>query len=238
MREPDSAGVPVPAPPPLPSLPVHGRGDRFAVGRIWCVGRNYAAHAREMGGGDAPEPPFFFLKPTSALVPEGGDVPWPPETTDLHHEVELVVALARGGRHVPEAVAGRLLFGFGVGIDLTRRDAQAEAKRSGRPWTLAKGFDFSAPCSALVPADPERSLVSGRLRLRVNGTLRQEGDLADQIWPVPALLARLSSLVELRPGDIVFTGTPSGVGPLAPGDDVEASLDDRATVSIRIVEPR
>jgi fumarylpyruvate hydrolase len=198
------------------------------------VGRNYAAHAAEMGQGPTPEPPFFFLKPTSALVPGGGDVPWPPETADLQHEVELVIALASGGRRIPESAADLLVFGYGVGIDLTRRDAQAEAKRSGRPWTLAKGFDGSAPCSSLVAIDPSRPLRRGRLRLRVNGRLRQEGDIADQIWSVPALLARLSSLVELRAGDIVFTGTPAGVGSLVPGDRVDASFDERISVSVRI----
>jgi len=224
----------VPTPPPLPRLRIVGRRARFPVGRIWCVGRNYAAHAAEMGQGPTPEPPFFFLKPTSALLPGGGDVPWPPETTDLQHEVELVIALAGGGSRVPESAADRLVFGFGVGIDLTRRDAQAEAKRSGRPWTLAKGFDASAPCSSLVPADPSRPLRTGRLRLQVNGRPRQEGDIAEQIWSVPALLARLSSLVALRAGDIVFTGTPAGVGSLVPGDRLEASFDERISVSVRI----
>jgi fumarylpyruvate hydrolase len=223
--------------PSLPGLPVVDRRTRFVVGRIWCVGRNYAAHAAEMGAGPVAEPPFFFLKPTSSLVPGGGDVPWPPETTDLQHEVELVIALAGGGRRIPESEADRLLFGFGVGIDLTRRDAQSEAKRAGRPWTLAKGFDGSAPCSVLLPAHPDRPLRAGRLRLRVNGRLRQEGDIADQIWSVPALLARLSSLVELRAGDLVFTGTPAGVGSLAPGDRVDASFDDRVSLSIRIAPP-
>ncbi len=233
MSEAPPAGA-VPATPSLPVLPVVGRRTPFTVGRIWCVGRNYAAHAAEMGAGPGPEAPFFFLKPTSALLPGGGDVAWPPETTDLQHEVELVIALASGGQRVPETEADRLLFGYGVGIDLTRRDAQAEAKRSGRPWTLAKGFDGSAPCSALVPADPARPLRTGRLLLRVNGRVRQRGEIADQIWSVPALLARLSSLVALRPGDLVFTGTPAGVGSVAPGDRVEASLDDRISVSIRI----
>lgn len=219
----------------LPSLPVVGRRARFPVGRIWCVGRNYDAHAAEMGAGPVREPPFFFLKPTSSLVPGGGAVAWPPETTDLQHEVELVIALADGGRRVSGSDADGLLFGFGVGIDLTRRDAQAEAKRAGRPWALAKGFDGAAPCSALVPVDPDRPLREGRLRLRVNGAVRQDGDIADQVWPVPELLARLSSLVELRPGDLIFTGTPAGVGSLAPGDDVEAEFDGRISVSIRIV---
>ncbi|MFO7587166.1 MAG: fumarylacetoacetate hydrolase family protein [Gemmatimonadota bacterium] len=225
-------------PPPLPRLPLTDGASRFTVGRVWCVGRNYAAHAREMGAGPVPEPPFFFLKPTSALLPGGGEVPWPPETEDLQHEVELVIALGRGGLRVPEESAEGLLFGFGVGIDLTRRDAQAEAKRTGRPWTLAKGFDFSAPCSALVPAERSLPLRSGRLRLHVNGALRQEGDIADQVWPVPALIARLSSLVELRPGDLIFTGTPAGVGSLVPGDLIEASFDDRVAISVRITGPR
>ena len=209
--------------PHQPSTPVQGRSERFPVRRIWCVGRNYAAHAREMGGDPTREPPFFFAKPADALVQDGAAIPYPPRTSDLHHEVELVVAIGRGGREIATAAALAHVYGYGVGVDLTRRDLQDEAKDRRRPWEMGKAFDRSAPCSALSPAagTPDRGAVT----LKVNGELRQSGDLADMIWSVAEVIAALSSYVELAPGDLVYTGTPEGVGPLAPGDRVEAAVE-------------
>ena len=203
--------------PPTPSVPVTG-GGRFPVRRIFCVGRNYAEHAREMGHDPDREPPFFFTKPADALVTDGADMPYPSGTADLHHEVELVIALGRGGAEISVAEAARCVWGAAVGLDMTRRDLQAEAKRLGRPWDMAKGFDQSAPIGALVPADPAWLLDRGAITLEVNGALRQSGDLAEMIWSVPEVIAALSCLVRLAPGDLVFTGTPAGVGPVGRGD--------------------
>jgi fumarylpyruvate hydrolase len=197
----------VPA-PGLPTVPTT-TGGRFPVRRVYCVGRNYAAHAREMGHDPDREPPFFFGKPADALVPDGADTPYPPATSRLEHEVELVVALGGGGQDVSVADALGLVWGYAVGIDLTRRDLQAEAKRLGRPWDLAKGFDHSAPVGTIAPAagiDP----ASGAVTLHVDGELRQSGDLADQIWSVAETIAALSRSVALAPGDLLFTGTPRG----------------------------
>ncbi len=219
--------------PDQPSLPTTS-GGRFPVRRVYCVGRNYAAHAREMGHDPDREPPFFFSKPASALVTDGADTPYPPGTDRLEHEVELVVALGRGGSDVPVSDALDLVWGYGVGIDLTRRDLQAEAKRLGRPWDLAKGFDASAPVGALVPAagvDP----TAGAIELRVDDVLRQSGDLADQIWSVAETVAELSRWVTLAPGDLLFTGTPEGVGPLQRGAVVAGSVRGVGTVTTRIV---
>ena len=213
----------IPAPPAV-ALPVEGDARRFPVRRVFCVGRTYAAHAREMGHDPEREPPFFFTKPADALVPGGGAIPYPPATSDLHHEVELVVALGQGGANIPEALALDHVFGYAVGIDLTRRDLQAEAKELRRPWDMAKAFDRSAPVSALRPAarigHPERALI----RLEVNGKVRQESTLAHHIWSVAETIAYLSGLVELAPGDLIFMGTPEGVAAVRRGDVMEASI--------------
>jgi fumarylpyruvate hydrolase len=185
------------------------------VRRIFCVGRNYPEHAREMGATDLRAPPFFFTKPADAVVASGNAVPYPPLTADLHHEVELVVALA----------GPREIFGYAVGNDLTRRDVQAESKKAGRPWDTAKGFDHSAPLSAIARAAEVGHPARGRIWLEVNGALRQEGDIADMIWNVPEILAELATWFALQAGDLVFTGTPAGVGPLVPGDRVRAGVD-------------
>lgn len=214
----------VPA-PVTPSLSVAGEMGRFPVRRIFCVGRNYAAHAREMGSDPTREPPFFFSKPADALAESGETIPYPPATRELHHEVELVVAIGPGGRAIPAAQAREHIYGYGVGIDLTRRDLQSDAKRAGKPWDMAKGFDHSAPCSAIQPAarlgHPER----GAIWLQVNGTQRQQGDLGDLIWSVPEVIAHLSGLVTLAPGDLIYTGTPEGVGPVGPGDRLEGHVE-------------
>jgi fumarylpyruvate hydrolase len=224
----------VPA-PVTPSLPVAGEAGRFPVRRIFCVGRNYAAHAREMGSDPTREPPFFFSKPADALAESGETIPYPPATRELHHEVELVVAIGRGGRAIPVPQAREHIYGYGVGIDLTRRDLQSDAKRAGKPWDMAKGFDHSAPCSAIQPAarigHPER----GAIWLQVNGTQRQQGDLGDLIWSVPEVIAHLSGLVALAPGDLIYTGTPEGVGPVGPGDRLEGHVDGVGQLIVSIV---
>lgn len=222
----------VPA-PSLPSVPT-ATGGRFPVRRVYCVGRNFAAHAREMGHDPDREPPFFFGKPADAVVADGTDTPYPPGMDRLEHEVELVVALGRGGHDVSVADALGLVWGFAVGIDLTRRDLQTEAKRLGRPWDLAKGFDHSATVGTVVPAagvDP----TSGAVTLHVDGELRQSGDLADQIWSVAETIAALSRSVALAPGDLLFTGTPEGVGPVERGSVLRGAIDGVGVVETRIV---
>jgi fumarylpyruvate hydrolase len=212
-----------PEPPTL--LEVAGSDQVFPVGRIFCIGRNYAEHAVEMGHDPDREPPFFFAKPPNAVVPDGSELDFPVGTEDLHHEIELVVALGVGGRDVPADRALDLVHGYAVGLDMTRRDIQAVAKKAGRPWDMAKGFDESAPCSALRPAAEIGHPSSGAIWLEVNGERRQEGDLAQQIWSVPEALAYLSTLVALRPGDLLMTGTPAGVGAVQPGDRLSGHID-------------
>jgi fumarylpyruvate hydrolase len=205
-------------------VPVEGNGLQFPVHRIYCVGRNYADHALEMGGSPDREPPFFFSKPADAVVSKSS-VPFPRMTTELHHEVELVVALGSGGTDVSCADALSLVYGYAVGVDLTRRDLQAEAKKLRRPWDVAKGFDQSAPVSAIVPASVCGHPASGAISLSVNGNERQRGGLEQMIWSVPEILAELSRFYELHAGDLIFTGTPSGVGPLEAGDRVECHIE-------------
>jgi fumarylpyruvate hydrolase len=222
-------------PPPEPVRLRIAGGDRtFPVHRVYCVGRNYAEHAREMGADPDREPPFFFTKPADAVVPEGHAVPWPPATADLQHEIELVVALGRGGRDVPAEAALELILGYAAGIDLTRRDLQREAKRLARPWDAAKGFEGSAPCSRIQPVGAVGHPARGRIWLAVGDELRQQGDLAAMIWSVPELLARLSTLFRLAPGDLVFTGTPAGVAPLAPGDRVTGGVEGVAEIAVTV----
>ncbi len=232
----------IPAPAPV-RVPVRG-GGCFPVRRIYCVGRNFADHAREMGA-QAPASkaergrPVFFMKPADAVT-TGGEVHYPPATADLHHEVELVVAL---GRDAPEGVLDRaaaeaLVFGYGVGLDLTRRDLQAAAKKAGLPWDTGKGFDESAPLSELVPAGEIGDLSPRRLSLAVNGVERQAAPLSDLIWDVPDILHELSKLYALRAGDLVFMGTPAGVAALSPGDVCEAALDEAISLRCRIIPAR
>jgi fumarylpyruvate hydrolase len=218
----------------MPSVPIAGSADLLPVRRIFCVGRNYAEHAREMGMDPDRERPFFFTKPADAIVPGGGDVPYPTRTQNLHHEIELVVALARGGRGIAVDEARACIYGYGVGLDLTRRDLQAESRKQGKPWDTAKAFDHSAPLSAIVPAARIGHPARGRIELRVNGALRQQGDLADMIWNVPEIIAELSTLFELAPGDLIFTGTPAGVGPLVAGDTVHGSIAGVGELQIRV----
>ncbi|MBF8291624.1 MAG: fumarylacetoacetate hydrolase [Steroidobacteraceae bacterium] len=210
---------------PRPAVEVAGSTLLFPVRRIFCVGRNYAEHAREMGMGGARALPFFFTKPADAVMPNGSDVPYPSHTANLHHEIELVVALGGGGRDVRVDAALQLVFGYAVGNDLTRRDLQGAAKDLGQPWDTAKGFDHSAPVTAIVPVEKVSHPAAGRIWLEVNGKSRQQGDLSDMIWKVPEIIAELSTWFELCPGDLIFTGTPAGVGPLVPGDRVRGGVD-------------
>ena len=223
-------------PPRQASLPVRGADDRFPVRRIWCVGRNYAAHAREMGHDDR-DPPFFFQKPADAAVEAAGTIPFPPGTADLHHEVELVVCIGTGGADIAEADVASHLWGAAVGIDLTRRDVQAEAKAKGRPWDLGKGFDRSAPIGVAVPMAEVGALDRGRIWLAVNGETRQEADLSEMIWSVAEHVSILSRSVALAPGDLVMTGTPAGVGPLVPGDRVAAGVEGLPEIALAIGPP-
>lgn len=227
-------------PPEPASLPIVGDDARFPVRRIFCVGRNYADHAREMGAVDQAEgrePPFFFTKPGDALI--GGDgevsVAYPPATANLHHEVELVVALGAGGANVAVDRAPGLIFGYAVGLDLTRRDLQAKAKEKGHPWDMGKGFDQSAVAGPVMPAAVCGHPQSGRIWLTVNGRLRQDGNLAAMMWKIPEIIANLSTLVRLEAGDLIYTGTPAGVGPLLRGDVLEAGVDGVASLRARIV---
>jgi fumarylpyruvate hydrolase len=225
----------VPAPPPV-TLPVDGFDAVFPVLRVFCVGRNYAEHAVEMGHDPDREPPFFFMKPAVAVVPNGGRLPFPSATDDLHHEVELVVALRGGGENIPSDAALAQVFGYSVGLDMTRRDLQARAKEMGRPWDMGKGFDRSAPIGALRTAADIGHPDAGAIWLRVNGEPRQQGDLAQQIWKVPETIAYLSTLVELRPGDLIMTGTPKGVGPVARGDVLEGHIDGVGEIRVEYTE--
>ncbi len=221
-------------PQPQPSVAVAGSEARFPLRRIFCVGRNYAEHAREMGHDPDREPPFFFDKPIDTIAEEGDAIPYPPATADLHHEGELVVALGKGGVDIPEDAALDCVWGYAAGIDLTRRDVQAEAKKKGRPWTMAKGFDYSAVCGPVHPVAETGHLDKGGLRLSVNGGERQNGDLADMIWSVPEVISYLSGLVELKAGDLIYTGTPAGVSALERGDTCVVEIDGLAPLRISI----
>lgn len=222
---------------PVVSLPVVGSAARFPVGRIFCVGRNYAAHAAEMGGDSGREAPFFFAKPAASIWSGwecGEDLPYPVATSQLHHEVELVVALGSGGAGIGPSESLAHVWGYGVGVDLTRRDLQREAQEKRRPWALAKGFDHSAPCSVLRPATEIGHPSVGSMELSVNGETRQQGDLGDQIWPVAETLAHLSSLITLLPGDLIYTGTPAGVSELRPGDRVSCRIEGVGALEFRV----
>ncbi len=214
---------------PTVTLPVTGRAERFPVRRIFCVGRNYAEHAREMGADDR-EPPFFFTKPADAVVESGSRIPYPPATQNLHHEGELVVAIGKAGAMVPEEAAEALIWGYAAGNDLTRRDLQADAKATRRPWDMAKGFDKSAVVGAIKPG----ALPVAKLRCSVNGAVRQEALTSDMIWTPASIIAALSRMVSLSPGDLIFTGTPAGVGPLNRGDTCKVEVEGLQSASVTI----
>ena len=207
------------------TLPVAESNQAFPVGRIYCVGRNYAEHAREMGHDPDREPPFFFMKPADAIVASGSTLAYPQVTKDLHHEIEMVVAIGKGGADIPVETALDHVFGYGVGLDMTRRDVQGEAKKMGRPWEMGKAFDNSAPCTALKTVAMVGHPDKGAIWLKVNGEVRQKGDLAEMIWNVPETIAYLSQLITLRAGDLIMSGTPAGVGPVQRGDTLEGHVD-------------
>jgi fumarylpyruvate hydrolase len=208
-----------------PALPVAESNQTFPVGRIYCVGRNYAEHAREMGHDPEREPPFFFMKPADAIVHNGATIPFPQVTKDLHHEIEMIVAIGRDGAGIPVEKALDHVFGYGVGLDMTRRDLQGEAKKMGRPWEMGKSFDNSAPCTALKTVAMAGHPAKGAIWLKVNGKVVQKGDLSEMIWNVPETISYLSNLITLRAGDIIMSGTPAGVGPVKAGDKLEGHVD-------------
>ena len=222
-------------PPAITSVPV-AVGGAFPVRRVFCVGRNYAAHAREMGSDPDREPPFFFMKPADALLVNGADMPHPPKTTQLHHELELVVAIGKGGANIAEADALNHVWGYAAGLDMTRRDLQNAAKAEGKPWDMAKGFDHSAPVGLLVPATRCGHPSKGRIALKVNGKVRQDGNLDQMIWKVPEIISKLSEMVELAAGDIIMTGTPSGVAATVAGDKIECEIERVGTLRVAIGE--
>ena len=222
--------------PPQPSVAVAGETARFPVRRIYCVGRNYAAHAREMGKDPDREPPFFFQKPSDAVEDDGVAIPYPPETANFHYEIELVVAIAKEGFDVPVEKALDLVFGYAVGIDLTRRDLQLGARDVGRPWSWGKGFDRSAPCAPLHRVSKVGHPTKGRIWLSVNGETKQDADIADLIWPVADVISTISRSMVLKPGDLIFTGTPAGVGPIKAGAKVDGGVDGLGEIHIRITD--
>jgi fumarylpyruvate hydrolase len=224
--------IPAPA---IPALDVKGTDKKFPVRRIYCIGRNYAEHAREMGHDPDREPPFFFQKPADAMLINGGDFPYPPKTKDVHYEIELVVALGKGGSNIDAAKALDYIYGYAVGIDMTRRDLQGEAKKMGRPWETGKAFEKSAPCSAVVPASEIGHPAKGSIWMTVNGEPRQKGDLAQLIWKIPESISYLSGLFTLAPGDLIFTGTPAGVGALKKGDVLKGGVEGVGEIEVKVV---
>ena len=222
------------AAPAQPAVKVEGDSRLFPVRRIFCVGRNYADHAREMGADPTRELPFFFCKPADALVPDKSVIPYPPQTQDLQHEIELVVAIGKGGSNISRQDALSHVFGYGVGIDLTRRDLQQEAKDKKRPWDWGKGFDNSAPISALRKASEIGHPEAGRIHITVNGAVKQDGDLSQLIWPVADVIAFISQSMRLEAGDLIYTGTPAGVGAIQPGDVLKGEVAGVASLTVSI----
>lgn len=228
-------------PPSIAGLPVAGSAALFPVRRVYCVGRNYAAHAREMGFDPDRDPPFFFCKPNDDAsivpVPEGAvaDIPYPPLTENYHHEIELVVAIGKGGRDIPVDAANEHVFGYAVGLDMTRRDLQMRMREQGRPWEIGKAFDFSAPVGPIHPVDLVGHISSGAIAVEVDGIVKQASDLNHLIWSVPETIANLSTLFALQPGDLIFTGTPEGVGAVTRGQTLAGRIDRLGTIQVRIV---
>ncbi len=231
----ETAPMAPPAPQPV-VLPIAGSGARFGVRRVYCVGRNYVDHIREMKEADERDPPFFFQKPADSIVQEGTVVPYPPFTGDFQHEVEIVVAIGRGGFDIPVEAALDHIFGYAIGIDMTRRDRQVQAREHRLPWEIGKSFDHSAPCGPIHPAGSVGHIRSGQITLAVNGKERQRGDIAQMIWNVPEIVANLSQQYELVPGDLILTGTPAGVGPLVPGDRMVAAVAGLGEIAFTIGE--
>ena len=222
------------SPPPQASAAIAGQAKRFPIRRIFCVGRNYAAHAREMGKDPDREAPFFFTKPADAIVDTGASIPFPPETSNLHYEIELVVAIGTGGADIEVGKALDHVYGYAVGIDLTRRDLQQAAKDAGRPWDWGKAFDLSAPCAPLHTVEKVGHPAKGRIWLAVNGTVKQDADLTELIWPVRDIIAILSRSMTLKPGDLIMTGTPAGVGKIVAGDHVTGGIDGLGEIALTL----
>jgi fumarylpyruvate hydrolase len=223
------------APPPVPVLPVSGTNDLFPVSRIFCVGRNYAEHTREMGGDPNREPPFFFMKPGTAVLPEGRDFPYPPLSQSVHYEFELVAAIGTAGSNIAASAALNHVYGYAAGLDMTRRDLQQQAAKAMRPWEVGKSFDHSAPCSQIVPATRIGHPSKGAIWLEKNGQRVQNSDLSALIWSVPEIIAELSRFFALLPGDLILTGTPAGVGPAQRGDVLHGKIENVAELTLRVV---
>jgi fumarylpyruvate hydrolase len=234
MNAPIDTSVYVITPPGIPTLPVEGSDQLFPIHRIYCVGRNYAEHAIEMGHDPDKEPPFFFQKNPDNVITDG-TFPYPDKSSDVHYELEMLVAIGKGGVNIPVESALDHVWGYGVGLDMTRRDLQGEAKKLGRPWEIGKAFEDSAPCSALVPASVIGHPAAGKVWLNVNGTQRQVGDLNQMIWKVPEMISYLSGLFELQPGDVIMSGTPAGVGAIVRGDVMEGGVDGVGTLTVKVV---
>ena len=225
-------------PPAVPSVPVQGRGERFPIHRVYCVGRNYVEHAKEMGF-TGREPPFFFLKPADAIVPiaagETGSIPYPSLTKDLHHEIELVVAIGTGGRNIKAADAHKHIYGYAIGLDMTRRDLQGEMKKQGRPWDIGKGFDQSGPIGPITPAAQAGDVANAEIWLQVNGKDRQRSTVSKLIWNIGETIEHLSTAWELQPGDLIFTGTPEGVAAVVKGDTLAGGVAGLPDLRVRVV---
>jgi len=221
-------------PPTPPSVAIIDSAARFPVRRIFCVGRNYAAHAREMGHDPNREPPFFFMKPSDTLVDDGSAIPYPPLTNNLHFEGELVVAIGKSASNIKPEHSQSHIWGYAIGNDLTRRDLQSEAKKLGRPWDWGKGFDRSAICGPLHPVATIGALDKGAIETTVNGKIRQSADLADLIWSIPEVISILSTSVTIKPGDLIYTGTPAGIGPLICGDICQISIEQLGKITTTI----
>lgn len=228
------AGSSVITPPAQAVLPVVGTSQTFPVRRIYCVGRNYVAHVREMGGDESRDPPIFFQKPTDSIVQDGSSIPYPPMTSNYHYELELVVAIKKGGRDISVADALDHIYGYGIGLDMTRRDLQMDLGKSGLPWEAGKAFDESCPCSPLHPVEQVGHISEGSIRLTVDGETKQDSDLRLMIWKVPEIIANLSKYFTLQPGDIILTGTPAGVGPVVPGSELVGTIDRLGKLTVRI----
>ena len=220
--------------PQQATLPVRGTNDTFPIHRIYCVGRNYAAHAREMGHDPDREPPFFFQKNPDTIVPDGGDFPYPDKSEDVHFEMELVVALSKGGKDIAESDAMEHVYGYAVGLDMTRRDLQGEAKKMGRPWDVGKAFDYAAPCGEIVPASVCGHPEDARIWLEVNGEVRQDGNINQLIWNIPETISYLSGLFTLAPGDLIYSGTPSGVGAIVRGDVMHGTVEGIGEITVKV----
>ncbi|MGO4387847.1 fumarylacetoacetate hydrolase family protein [Microvirga sp. 2YAF29] len=222
------------APPARAFLPVTGTSQTFPVRRIYCVGRNYVAHVREMGGDESRDPPIFFQKPADSIVQDGSTISYPPMTSNYHYELELVVAIKEAGRNIPVANALEHIYGYGIGLDMTRRDIQMDLGKSGLPWEAGKAFDHSCPCGPIHPVEQVGHISEGSIRLTVDGEVKQDSNLGLMIWKVPEIIANLSKYFTLQPGDIILTGTPAGVGPVVPRNELVGTIDKLGTLRVQI----